>query len=485
MAVDVYLKQKLEELDDKYGGDNLYKLFGPTALTWNTTDSSRMYMFTSHLKQDLNLLNPDIPRLATGMENEYGKRNNAYKRLPGTWEVKAIIPKFSMEDTKDNRKIQIFMLVLYNKKTDTYDMIEKPVAVSLTEKFGYVYNTEFMESLNVGDKITDQVLYKSTSYDDYMNYRYGKNARVFFSTSTDTIEDAIVIRKGWADNVKSVEIDTVEVPINDNDVLLNIYGDKNDYRAFPDVGEEVKDSLICATRRINRAHLLYDFQASNMKEVMDTDLDYYTSKHSIVYDINVYYNGEEEFPKNLFYKQLRKYWEDGCTYAKNCLEWCIQIKESGSHYTDNVSYYKSIYQTWNDPSYKWCNKDKTFGNVILQLKVKSVVGLDFGSKMTGRYGNKGVISRVVDDTTENFKDGVIDMLDDGQMTEEERRLLRSNIRIVDDERMPYYIQDGQRIYADVLCNASGSIRRYLKKINIHKYNALFMAVFNATRRTLM
>lgn len=472
MAIDVHLKQSLEELDEKYGGDELYRIFGPTSLSWNTTDSSRMYMFTSHLKQTLTLLNPDVPRLATGMENSVGKYNNAYKKLEGTWEVREIIPKFSFDGKDPNdpslKRIQIFMLVLYNRKTNTYDMIEKPVAESLTEKFGFVYNTKFMESLRVGDRITDQVLYKSTSYDNNMAYRYGKNARVFFSTSTDTIEDAIVIRKGWADDVKSVEIDEVQVPINDNDVLLNIYGDREHYLAFPEVGEEVKDSLICATRRINRAHLLYDFQASNMQEVMDTDTDYYVGKHSIVYDINVYYNGDDEFPQTLFYQQLYRYYQDNCRYAEAVLAACNRIKEesksSGCSYGQNVSYYRSIYLHWNDPEYKWANKDRSFGNIILELKVKSIVGLDLGSKMSGRFGNKGVISRVVDDTSGDLESNVIEILDDGSLTPDDKRLLRSKINIVDDERMPYYIQDGVKVYADVLTNSSGAIRRCLRLV---------------------
>ena len=53
------------------------------------------------------------------------------------------------------------------------------------------------------------------------------------------------------------------------------------------------------------------------------------------------------------------------------------------------------------------------------------------------------------------------MLDaDGKLTADDRRLLRSKITIVDDERMPYYLQDGERVYADVLTNSSGAIRRY-------------------------
>ena len=463
MPVDTHLKQKLEELDEVYGGDEMYRVFGPSSLTWSMIDSSRAYMWNQHVKQSLTLLNPDVPHLQTGFENSFGKYNHAFKKLSGTWEVKQIIPKFNfpeeMMDDPNIKKIQIFTLVLYNKKTDTYDIIEKPVAENLTEKFGYVYNTDYMETLKVGDKLTDKVLYKSTAYDDHMNYRYGKNARVYYSTSTDTIEDAIVIRKGWADTVKSVEIDKIQVPINDNDVLLNLYGDDDTYKPFPEIGQHVKDSLICATRRINKAHLLYDFQKSHMREVMDTDTDYYTSKESVVYDINVYYNGDDEFPSNLFNKQLKRYYDDGCRYAREILEACNQIKASGSNYTKNVSYFRSRYLRYNDKDYKWKNKDKAFAHVVLEFKVKSIVGLDLGSKITGRWGNKGVVSRVGDDTMHSLEDSIVDLVDDGSLSESERRILKSKISFIDDDRMPYYIHDGKKVYVDVLMNSSGAVRR--------------------------
>lgn len=463
MPVDIHLKQKLEELDEVYGGDEMFRIFGPSSLTWSTIDSSRAYMWNQHIKQSLTLLDPDVPHLQTGFENSVGKYNHAYKKLNGTWEVKQIIPKFSfpeemMGDPNTNR-IQIYTLVLYNKKNDTYDIIEKPIAENLTEKFGYVYNTSFMDSLKVGDKITDDILYKSTAYDDHMNYRYGKNARVMYTTSTDTIEDAIVIRKGWADGVKSVEIDNIQVPVNDNDVLLNLYGNDDNYKPFPDIGESVKDSLICATRRINKSHLLYDFQKEHMRELMDTDTDYYTSKDSIVYDINVYYNGDDEFPSNLFNRQLKRYYDDNCRYARDILEACNVIKRSGSKYTENVTYFRSHYLHYNDNEYKWKNKEKAFGHVILEFKVKSTIGLDLGSKITGRYGNKGVISRIMEEDESAFSESIVDLVDDGTLSEDDRRLLKAKINIVDDERMPYYIQDGKRVYADVQFNSSGAIRR--------------------------
>lgn len=464
MPIDIHLKDKLEALDKLYGGDEMFRIFGPTMLSWATTDSSRMYMFTSHLKQTLTLLNPDVSHLLTGFENIIGEKNHAYKKLEGSWEVVNIIPKFSsleeIEVTEETIKNQIVMVVLYNKKTDTYDMYEKPIAENLTEKFGYIYDNSVIDSLKVGQKLKDPILYKSTSYDEHMNYRYGKNARVYHSTSTDTIEDALIIRKGWADSVTSVEIDKVSVPINDNDILLNLYGDDDNYVPFPRIGQKVKNSLICATRRINRNHLLYDFQKSHMQELMDTDTDYYVSKNSVVYDINVYYNGDAEFPDNLFYKELRKYYQDGCDYAKNILEVTNQIKNSGSNYTQNVSHYRSIYLTYNDPRYMWKNNDKIFGNIVVEFYVKSEVSLELGSKISGRYGNKGVISRIGESSTESFKDSVVDLVGGSSMSEDERRILKESITIVDDSRMPYYYSPfGEKIYVDVMVNSSGAIRR--------------------------
>ena len=45
MPIDIHLKTTLEELDNKYGGDEMFRLFGPSSLTWSTIDSSRAYMW--------------------------------------------------------------------------------------------------------------------------------------------------------------------------------------------------------------------------------------------------------------------------------------------------------------------------------------------------------------------------------------------------------------------------------------------------------
>lgn len=450
MGLDVNLKDELRKMDETFG-DQMHKMYGPTLLTWPSgVDSARLYMFTSHLKQVLTILDPDVPRIQTGYEKVFGEYNRSYKELNNDWEVVNKIQKY--------KNGPIYTLTLYNKETNTYDMIEKIIAENLTEKFGYIYNTHKMDSLNIGDHIKNDVLYKSTSYDDHMNYRYGKNAMIYFSTSNDTLEDALVVRRSWAQHVKSVEVDAVQVPINDNDILLNLYGDDQTYKPLPDLGEKVKNSTLCATRRINKDHILYDFQAQNMREINSTDTDYYVSKDSMIYDIDVFYNGEDEFPSNLFYSQLKSFYDEGCEYAKAMLAESKRIKNSGSNYTENVSFYLSKYKHWNDNEYKWADKNKAFGNIIVEFKVRSEVSLEAGSKLSARYGNKGVISHFVNDVKEAVSNSIYDFIGK-ELSEEEKEKLSKNIQIVDDDKMPY-TDDGP---VDILLNASAVVRRLISE----------------------
>ena len=442
------------EMDEKYG-DRMETLFGAGLMTWpEDVDSSRMYMFTSNLKQILTLLEPDVPHVMTGYENAIGEHNKAYKLMKGKWEVKDIIWKYGPGT--------IYTIILYNPDTDTFDVIEKKPAENLTEKFGYAYNTSFMDSLKPGDSFRDKILFKTTSYDDHMNYCPGKNARVMYVTDNSTIEDSIVISKSWADKVRTVEVDSVEVSINTNDILLNMYGDRMFYKCFPDVGEHVSDSIVCAVRRINHDHILYDFKEENLRTPQSTDVLRYTSKNALIYDIDVYYNGDDEFPDNTFYRQLKHYYDMECEYSKKVTEWCAKIKASGSNYTQDVAYHKARWQKFADPSYKWKNRDSAFSNIVVKFSTLSVVSLQEGFKLTGRYGDKGIISRISDcgDTVENLFnntiDSILDIGKDKDLSPEEREKLASHVTLVDDCDMPY-LEDGTKV--DILLNSSGAIRR--------------------------
>lgn len=451
------------KMNEEYG-DAMYRIWGPTLISFpSDTDSSRALMNTSQQKQFLTLLEPDVPHVLTSFENAFGKYNRSYKKLEGTWQVLDKIDKFG-DGT-------VYTLILYNEDTHTFDMVEKVTAVAKTEKFGFLYNNDKMDHLQRGDRLKDEVLYKSTSYDDHMNYRLGKNALVMYSTSNPTIEDAIYVRKGWADSVRFVELDNVSVSLNDNDILINRYGTDSDYKPFPMVGEKVNDNIICTTRRIIKEHLLYDFQSKNLRQSCSTDVDYFTSKDAVVYDINVYYNGDDEFPTNLFHDELGLIYDCCCKYADKLTLAAREIKEKCKaskkyKYTPNIPYIISKYQHMSDQEWKWKNKDREFSNILVTFKTYAIVSLQAGYKLVGRYGDKGVISkiasdRIAEDTGEMdyirgmIKDGVLDSFNE-DLTPEELAELSNRFHVVEDSEMPY-MEDGTKV--DVLLNASGAIRR--------------------------
>lgn len=447
---------------DEEWGDRMEECFGPTLLGFpEGVDSSRLYMFSSNEKQFLTILNPDVPHILTGWENLFGKESHGYKKMKGTWEVKKIIPKYEGK--------HVYAIFLHNAEKDLWDVVEKQIAENLTEKFGFAYNTAKMDSLHEGDVVQDEVLYKSTSYDEHMQYRIGKNARVMYVTDNATIEDAIKLRRGWAKGVQSVEVDEVRVSINSNDILKNVYGAPGEYKCFPEVGEQVVDSTVCAVARVNLNHAIFDFQDKRLRTISDTDTEYFAPKHSVIYDIDVYYNGDDPFPDNIFYHQLKRYYDMECAYADAVSAFCQQIEDSGSNYTPQVSYLNAKYKRFTDPEYKWKDKDKAFANLVVVFRTIAVVDLEEGFKLTGRYGDKGIISKITNageefgrKPAEHFNevvDNIIDQLG-GEADLQAIKSSASEIQFVDDCDMPYYItEDGEKVVCDILLNSSGSIRR--------------------------
>lgn len=452
------------EMDAKFG-EEIYKLWGPTLMGFPAdTDSSRVLMFTSNQKQMLVLEKPDVPYVLTGAERAFGKYNKAYKELEGTWEVLDKIDKFGDGS--------IYTLVLYNPKLKKYDMLPKPVAKLKAEKFGYRFNTDVMDSLQVGQKVTDQVVYRSTSYDEHMNYRLGKNALVMYSTSNPTIEDAISVRRGWAEGVRFFEFDNVWIPLNNNDVFINRYGTDQEYDPFPMVGEHVKDGIVASTRRIIKDHILHDFQSKNLRDSYSTDSDYFTSQDALIYDIDVYYNGQEDMPDTIFMKKIKFIYECCCRYADAITAWGKRIKADckehpGRTYTQRVPYLIARNQYVTNREYLWKYKDREFSNILINFKSYAAVSLEAGFKLVGRYGDKGVISKLApDEVAENtgesefikqFVNNFAGAIGSGEELDEvQMAACCKNFRIVEDSEMPY-MEDGTKV--DVLLNASGAIRR--------------------------
>lgn len=389
----------LEEKTKEFTGTD--KHLGLTLMTFpQYISSTRSIMFTSHLKQFNNLNNPQFPKVFTNYENIFGKYSSGLVSAKRNYKVINKIDKF------EDKPGYLYATFLYDEENDFYDLIIKKHSEALTENFGYVYDNSNLDELKVGDSIQEgDILYKTSSYDKYNNYGYGRNARTAYLLDGGVIEDAYVISESFAKTMVSRKVDSVKVSINDNDFLLNLYGDSEDnYKGFPDIGEEVNKRIICTKRRIQNSQILYDMKKSNMRNISPlNDKIFYTK--GIVTDIEIYSNKEvEEIPETEYNTQIIYYLKNQTRYFQELFDQCQEIIDSGSKYSDDIGFTYRRTKEILDPNYKWKDNDTVFNNIIIEFRVDRDVRLFTGSKITGRYGDKGVISVIRPDDEMPYDD---------------------------------------------------------------------------------
>ena len=183
------INEKLEEVDRKFKGDPA--VVGSTAMGFfRYTNSTRTQMLTTHINQIINILYPQFPKVMTGVENTAGKHSSGYKQLSGDIKIVKKIVKF--EDIVDQP--YVYQLFFWDYEKNQYDVVERREVKNLGQDYAYKYNNEVIDSLAEGDKVEKgTVLFKSNSYDDDMNYRFGRNLTVGYTLYPYTAEDAALI----------------------------------------------------------------------------------------------------------------------------------------------------------------------------------------------------------------------------------------------------------------------------------------------------
>lgn len=359
-------------------------LLGPELFTYpQYISSSRAIMFANHLKQIVTLNHPEFPRLFTNYENTFGRLSSSLHKAKTDVKVHKIVTKFPWKPK------HLYVVFLYDAENNKYSCIIKQIAEELTEKFGYGFNTEVLDNLKEGDKVKKKnTLWKSSSYDEDDNYCYGRNALTGYLIDNRTIEDAAICSESFAKKMEAKEVETVKITINDNDLLLNLYGDSEHHRGFPDIGEPVKKKIICSKRRIDNNQILFDMKKSNLvKSNPLNDKEYY-SKGTVV-DVDIYCNQAlEDIPRIVANEQLLMYLENQTRYWQEIHDVCQEIQDSGAEYDDDIGFLLGRAKNYLDPNYCWKDNDSVFSNIIMEISVERDVPLNVGYKITGRYGKQ-------------------------------------------------------------------------------------------------
>ena len=385
-------EQALIEANEKYPNDKMYKTMSSGNLTMpEFVSGNRLNMWSSHLQQYVPIEKAESPNLSTGFEKAFGQYTDSYAVAQADFRVIAVIPKF-MNISKFN-----YIYVVQNVMTKVYDVIEVKHYCCLSEDRGYLRPYTPGDMFNPGDIIKKgSTLYRSNNHDEYGNYRYGVNAKAAYISIPETEEDGIVIRAGFRERFSFYDMVKTPITLNKNQKLLNLYGDSNNYKCFPDLGEEVKDGILFARRSINYANIAAECTTSSLSNILTSDE--ICKGGGVVGDIDIWVNDTDEFQDSGDKVQIYKYYRclvDYYTKVYNILNPIVNARAR-----DNVQYTYQLRWTFEhalrylSKNNMWTENNNNIEFAYIEIFTYEKKYATDGYKITDRFGSKGVITHV-------------------------------------------------------------------------------------------
>jgi DNA-directed RNA polymerase beta subunit len=378
--------EKVEDVNKRIQG-NPERLLG-TGLVQpmaNAEAGARKLMHAVHRTHILPLLNGEKAHLETGYEIRFGDLSSSVTETENNYRVVAKISKFNFSPNHH------YYLLLEDTENKRLDMIERISYKPSTESYGYLYNNTIMDNIQVGQMIpSGTILQKSLAFDEHMNRKDGRNFNVAYMSLDKNMEDSIIFSDEAAKYMASPLIKPVDIMINENDIPLNLYGNDDMYKAIPDKGENIKDSILIALRKEKKEESIYTQSIERLRHCMMSDVKYtLTGK---VIDVDIRCNNVPNLD-NYYNSQFKMYYNELQRMSAEIVATITQYEA----YNYQLSY--DVQKLFANAK-RVLNKDqyiekKLFSNLMIRVVVLEERELQVGDKTSNRYGGKGVLSTIL------------------------------------------------------------------------------------------
>ena len=431
--------------------------------------SARSYMASGHLSQSLTIKHGDEKIIQTGLEKQFG--NNTFsKKLDTDIRVIKSIKRYNGLDVNSVNNCVETIIIYENLENNEIDFISIPYYHKLHPHYGfkYVKNEDLLSSLRVNDMLPKGTIFAdSPTVAKNQGYKYGVNANVALINLPETTEDGVIISDRLQHKMAHDVFETRIVEFGSKSFPLNIYGDDNTYKSFPEIGELVnEDSVVMVLRD-------YD---SELAPALISKKD--VREYDPVFDKAFYVRGPGEI-KNIYGQEVtqgeivdikvyvsNKYKKDLYTevdaniekYANSLKKFYLEIievyeqlkKEHKARYGYNTDlpiseqFHKLVvdaYAVANPAKHRitYSSKNEELDSVRIEFVIAyhSVIPVISG-KVSDSHGSKGVIVQV-------------------------RPL----------DKMPYTYVNGEKVIADVVMDPSSVVSRMNPgRIYEQKFNAI-------------
>lgn len=369
--------------------------------------AARNNMFANNCSQYLLFDNGEHPLVYTGFESMISDYCHNSAEIEEDIMVIDVIPKY--QDTigmgQISKSSEIFV-VYKGLETDQIGYFSIRKYTKCSQGFGYKnVPTDHYYSLAPSAVLSKGTrLYSSVANTDG-EYKYGINANVAYITDVGTTQDPFVVSDEFAKKIVPAGVDTIVIDIEPDKYGINTYGDSEEVKILPDIGERVRaDGVLCAFRRTSDAAIMNDLSKDRLTEINMHDEITVTKAGATVVDIDIFMGSKSKI-SSTYSAQLYKYNSMKTRFYQRIYD--IYMDHINSNSTSSISHKFNTLVTEaismlvaNGKNIKGFRVAKRLSltdtkkpiNIRVEVTVSYPIPLSRGFKMTGREGGKGVIS---------------------------------------------------------------------------------------------
>lgn len=362
--------------------------------------SPRSSMFSKHIGQCLVIKGAEPRRIQTGVEREFGKYtfsigfdNNSY--------IVNVIDKFPYTAGMGGVDYQSMRTVIF----ENHDHPDLEVDVMYMPEyhcnhhffgFNYKYDDNVLRKIYPGSRIpAGTKVANSPNVRANGDYAYGINANTVLGSHPCGIEDGVMMSETFADKLSTYIYETRTFTFGEDTFPLNIYGDENNYKIFPDIGEKVReDGVLCVMRDHAPALAPCDFSKENISKITPFDLKHCCEPGSTVVDITVIHDDKH---KNVLFlgmeDQVRKYYERHQHYYREIVNTYDRLcKARGGHLPISRELHRLIVEAkiMLSDLKKHHKKRKAIPPWTVTITTRYSIKAAKGFKITDTHGGKSV-----------------------------------------------------------------------------------------------
>ena len=369
----------------------------------NLCASQRLTMVSNHFKQFVHVEEPEYPRIFSGLESEWNKRTLSLSERDSDVIVHAVLPiqrPLNSGLSNPNNYLCIATSV------DTGDIVVFEISkyAQCGLKYTPTYETRIPSVGSYVGKDDELMVSSMTPYGKAI----GVNANVAYIAMAENVDDAVIISESLAKRMAYQELKTYTIKIKPEDLLINLHGDANNFKVMLDVGEKVTGlGRLIAKRPASHVLDISDIMDENINKITMFDTVYTTEPCSreidseiVAIDVNVPLSVYKKCQNEMF-SQINAYYDVKINRYKTIISTMENLMSRGHDLSNHANTilteaYIRVAEHSGDrrSKFKLMERKDMLQAYSVKITVKTKYALHEGNKLTGRQGEKGVVSAV-------------------------------------------------------------------------------------------